>query len=561
MAVLVGSIAASPVGATLSPALVGSLNGYTFDQWPAHQEVSALTLGGVVTSQLPVSVTPVALSGAVAENYGDDFFQYFSFDPPVLDAGFVSATITKPLKIWNRNGVPATLLSISGIGDEGVTHNVEVGDAWDRYQERTFQFVITTEGPGILAALYHLVFDVGGEEITVHLSISGIRARVWRFPPDWKSGYTTNYAYKTESFKSRVGKEQRRALRHNPRFYNEFDISLMGGRLAEFDTMMAGWQNRPFVMPDYTESVSLFTAAEPGGETIVVDGTPDWLVADAQIMLSNLGKTSLHVVGDVTGSTVTLTPYITQAWPSGTTVYRGYTGYVQQSMSVSTPTNMVGTTKIRFDALPATTVPAVTTAAETYNGRELFLKKPNWSSSPQVDMEYEIDKVDYDRGHNTFFNIVEFITKTTKATYLAKTRAEVDQFRKFFDRMKGMRGEFYAPTWKPDMTIASSITAGAVNLVVEGVDTYEFLRGSTVYKKLVIVKNDGTLLKNSVTNMTVTDKTTIVCGTPWPAVNKNDVLMVCWMPVWTLASDILTISWVTDSVAQIGLAMRTVEDI
>lgn len=562
MAVLPGALAVSPIGGTLSPALVAALNGYQTDYFPAHQDQVSLLAGGPIVSNLPVSTTGAVIHGAVALNYGSDFYRYFSFDPAALDVGFVSVISTFTFKLWNRNPVAVTLDSLTGVAMDGIATTLAVGAVFAPYQELTFSVVVSPDGPGIIAATLNLVFDVGGEAVPVTFGIGGVRARIWRYPPNWANGYTTNYAYKTEMWSSRSGKEVRRALRHNPRFYSEFEIQLSKGRLAEFETQLAGWQNRPFSMPDYADFSLLTSASAIGTDTVEVDAVESWMQAPGEtLILSNGNEMSMHTITDIVGSTLTLSPILTQDWPVGTRAYRARTGYVAGAMQVDTPTNMVGRARIRFDALPRSGLPESVPAVDTIEGREIFLKRPNWATAPQVELTADMETVDFGRGTAAYFRIKEFTTKSVRATYTCMSRQEVREIREFFRRQFGMRGEFLAPTWKPDLVMAADILAGNNAMVVEGVDVFDYLNGSTVYQFVLVVKTDGTRVLNRVLSMTRNiTTTTLSCQFPWPAVDTEDVVMVCWMPAWTLASDILTVNWVTDRVAQVSLTMRTIEN-
>ena len=45
------------------------------------------------------------------------------------------------------------------------------------------------------------------------------------------------------------------------------------------------------------------------------------------------------------------------------------------------------------------------------------------------------------------------------------------------------------------------------------------------------------------------------------AINKNTVKLMCWLPAWRLAIDTLSLEWLTRSVAQTQITMRTIEDL
>lgn len=548
MTVLNGVLAASPVGASNSPALVGSLSGYAIE--PAAQVDLGTHPAGTLIGQYPVSTIPLTLNGAVSTNFGTDFFDYLTLDPIRLDAGFINATSVFTIKLWNRNPYPVELTAITDI-PEGVSVSIE--SEFDRFQERTFTITVERDGAAVLGGTIVFVFDNGDE---IGLPITGVRARLWPYTPNWAENYVANYAYKTESVVSRNGKEQRRALRHNPRFYSEFGMTLANGQLARFDALMGGWQNKPFVMPDFTEYTTLASSTNPGDETLDVSTVPAWLVDHATVVIAS----GVYLVTDVTGSTVTVTPRLS-SFTAGERVTLGRSGQIAASAVNDLQTNMVSRFKVRFDAYPPAQLPATPPAAAlTFNGREVFLKKPNWVSTPQVTHDWPVEAVDYGRGRNVFFQVIDFCQRSTRATYTARTPTEVLEIRNFFDRMYGMRGEFYAPTWNPDMELAAPVVGGNTALTVKDSYVYDFLRDSTVHRCIAIVRTDGSVLLRKTNSVTLVDGNTVIGVTEsLPAI--SEVTMICWLHACALSSDILTITWLTDTVAQIGLTWRTLEDI
>ena len=469
-----------------------------------------------------------------------------------LDVGFISATASYTIKLWNRNPFAVEITSIVGI-PEGVSLSLDVGDTVERFQERTFTITIQRDGAAVLGGNIVFVFDNGDE---VGLPISGFRARLWPYSPNWRDSYVANYAYKTESVVSRSGREQRRALRHNARFYSEFDILLKSGELSRFDAMMGGWQNKTFVVPDYTEYTTLAADTALGDDTLEVSAVPVWLTADSIVVVGGY----VYVVLKVDGTTVTVSPRLA-AIAAGERVTLGRSGLIAASAQADLQTNTVARFKVRFDAYPRTLTPVEPPAAGlTFNGREVFLKKPNWTTTPQVTYDWPVEALDFGRGRNLFYKVIDFSQRSVRATYTAKTPAEVLEIRNFFDRMRGMRGEFYAPTWNLDMELAAPVIGGMSEMTVVGSHVYDFLRDSTVHRCIAIVLTDGSVLLRKTNSVTLDGDNTVI-GVTVALPSISEVQMICWLHAHTLSSDILTVTWLTEAVAQVGLTWRTVEDI
>lgn len=556
MPVLNGVLTTRPFGGSVNPSLVGALSDFAFEG-PSRSVMPVLP-GASLTGNYPVSAAPVALDGVQTPMYGEDFFQNFRFGMPTLEVGFVLSEITYEVTLCNRQGVPATLLSVDDVAGVGITFGMDPGTILDRYEQITVPVTLSPDGPGAIDATFTLTFSVGDPVV---LRVRGFRATPWTITPQWSDGYRTAYAYKTESFVTRTGKEQRRALRHNPRFSSEFSVMLSGGNLSKFEMLMANRQNKPIAMPDFSTFAFLSSNATVGDTTIQVPSV-SWLRSGISIYVSDGRSYELYAVDSVSGSSVDIRPSLANSFPEGSKVYLAYQGYIASGFQADLETDSTAVAKIRFEALPETTMPINPPAAGlTWNGREVFLKRPNWSTRPQVTFDYPVDKVDFDRGKSAYYRLVQFSQRTVQATFLGRTSAEVAEFKAFFDRMRGARGEFYAPTWKPDLVMATAAVAGSFSLIVKDLDAYNLMKGDTVYRNIAVVRNNDILYRR-VSDMTINGaNTSLTLTDSLPSITPDDVLMICWMPAWTLASDILTISWVTDSVATISLAMRTVEDL
>lgn len=199
--------------------------------------------------------------------------------------------------------------------------------------------------------------------------------------------------------------------------------------------------------------------------------------------------------------------------------------------------------------------------SDIYDGRELFLLRPNWSQGVDMSFEREIDRVDFGRGRIERYTPVAFGSRVRRATYLRRNEDDASIVTDLFMRCKGRRGEFYMPTWEPDLQPVADVTLGSTTLLVAGTDTATTYADSTVFKAIALITNDGNIYCERVASIvTAAGNSQLNLIEPWEdSILLSDIRMVCWLPLWRFASDQLGLEWLTSAVVQTQLTFQTLE--
>lgn len=400
---------------------------------------------------------------------------------------------------------------------------------------------------------------------------TGDRSQAWLFEPAWPpSGqtYQITYEFKTEIITSRSGKEQRLALRSSARKSVSYQCLLAGDQFREFKDLMWHWQHRSFVLPELTRFVDSSEDQAADTASMTFGQIPAWVVPDASVMVMYQGFTELRVVESVDGMTVTFRSMTGSVWPAGTRMYAALAGHMAPSLDAPRETNAVAQLGLQFTVDPLSE-PRIAPAAATtmFQGREVFLKRPNWANRVDVQIAHDVQVLDYGRGPVARFTPVEFGFETRKANYINRNTAEAEAIRDFFFRMKGRQGEFYMPTWEYDFVPKTVAPVGTASLRVAGADFATAYGNSTVHRAMFVLMNNGEVLFREVLSVAaVTDAegvdSLITIGEPWDRdIAQEGIVMCGWMPVWRFVSDNLVIEWLTNSVAQVSLNMMTLEDL
>jgi hypothetical protein len=392
------------------------------------------------------------------------------------------------------------------------------------------------------------------------------QAYVWSFLPNWAQSFRVTREYRTDIFTSRSKREFRRATRSTPRRSFDFEAIMQGDDLREFNAMMSGVGNKPFIMPDWTRTAVLSSASASGTSTLNFAALPSWAVAGRALFLrggAQVRPTAVYV-NSIAGSNVVLSAPLTATWPIGTTVMPGPVGLLDSELKVRNPVNNIGVVAVSFSVDPTSEpaeVPAA--AAVTFNNREVCLLRPNWANDIDQTFIWPSESIDFKRGRVAEYFPFDFPSRLRRASFIAANVTESLEIEDILTRMKGQRGDFYMPTGENDLPPIASLTSGGSTLTVAGTFTDDHYSGSKVFKAICVVKRDGTRLYRNVTGIATSGSNSVLTvNTPWPStITSAEVLMVSWMPVWRFASDTLAMEWVTNTVARADQTLRMLEDL
>lgn len=376
------------------------------------------------------------------------------------------------------------------------------------------------------------------------------------FAPNWRDSISLNYQFKTEIITSRSGKEQRRAVRANPRKTVAFGITLPSA--TPLDQFMVRNHLDVITVADYSRHVRLVSGVPFDGQVFEVDVVPDWMSAGRAIILGGQQRT----VSAVSGNLVTIDAPSVVAVPSGEQIFPAVNGRLDDSISVQKLTDRAVEASISIQLTPGS-VPAddADSPQEVFNGREVFLFEPNWASP--VDGSYSVttDTVDFGFGRTMTYTPMRFDTRIRQIQVVFPTQTDRADAVSFFTRMKGRRGEFYMPTWSDDLVVARPADADSLLMWVKGREVYETYAGSTTRKAIVLRTPDGYQFYRRVLNITTDGVDSLIeTDIEW-SVDIDETIGLSWLPVARFATDDFAMECVTDEVGRAQFSTQSLEDL
>lgn len=376
--------------------------------------------------------------------------------------------------------------------------------------------------------------------------------------PDWSRGVTTEFEFKTYVHQTRDGSETREAIRAEPRMAISFASNLDGAARLRHVMDLTEGAEKPFAVPTRWWRSTLASGAASGDIAVTVAAAPYWLVEGMGIVLSTGTKEIYRTVAGVSGSAITLDAVLGDDVPAGAPVYRAHSAWTNTNMKADLLARDVWRGSANYQVVPGSE-PMVfeTVVPETFEGAELFIRRPNWREAGDLSLYRMLEEMD--PGYGTVFRDSPAANTATAVRFLYSCfdLADADELIAFFHRMKGMRGEFWMPTWIQDIPLASSALVGTSELIVEGTDFFDLYDGSGVWNVASARWSNTDYQTNRITSMsTSSGNTVLVMEDPWDYEVEVD-MPLSFCPLWRFATDTLNVQWETDAVAEMTLAMQT----
>lgn len=390
--------------------------------------------------------------------------------------------------------------------------------------------------------------------------------RIFPVRPNWADKVRISYDFLTDIITSGDGKEQRRAVRRNPRKTMNFSAIFHRESKLSFAAFMDTWQPGQTILPEWPMQVTLGEpmAAEAEQCSYMGGVRPDWLVVGTLAILVNGPVMETREVVSVSDSTIRFAEISTTEWPAGTKLYRRLSGRLETSPTSRLLTNDVVTFPVAFEVDPGSETYLDTEPGELVGFREVFMRKPNYERPVSVDHVYPRNVIDYGYGKIGSFLPYDFPARVTKGDFIGRDHDDVRSAIEFFIRCRGRAREFLGPTWQNDVPYYA-IAGGGFAILIKGKLFGQLYADSSVFRRILIRLADGTYVHTRVDfieSLPDTDSSVmwLVEQLPIADLSPSTVIGISWELVTRFATDRLDIDWLTDSKAQFSMTTQSLEN-
>jgi hypothetical protein len=397
--------------------------------------------------------------------------------------------------------------------------------------------------------------------------------RIFPVSQNWVEPFKFSMEFLTDIITSVNGKEQRRAVRNRPRFVAEYAGNVWKREKRNLEFLATGWQHQQVMFG--LEHLSLRTTAAMAPEAPSVSFepvdtvAPFWLGAGMPVILVNgddKGIRESRTIAAVGTSSITFQETSDGTFPVDSRIMPGYLGFLNQEQQTTHMTTRAGTANFSVPFRPAAGPPLVPDLGEPYyiGNLELFPFKPNWASGVGEDFLWPHKVVDYNFGQWRNWTPVEFPSRLYRFDYARGDLRSAYEIMAFFQRHKGMRSEFFLPTWQDDIPY-TTLAGGGLSILVDGQAFGHVYQDSTVFRRIMVRYTDGTVSYHQVEyveSLPDTDSSVVRVIEPLPVVEltPQTVTGISWLLVSRFAQDRLDMQFLTGGVSTFTLSMRTLEN-
>lgn len=391
------------------------------------------------------------------------------------------------------------------------------------------------------------------------------------FLPNWRNGVTENREYLTNIMVSHDQTEQRAALRSKPRCSMMYALLMHGADAARFNWLTTAGQAQVLRMP-YWPHPSHLRAPAANGDAMVrlKESLPVWVVPGASLALLYGGKTSQLVkVAAVNGLDVTLAAegLVPGNWPAGALVYPTWEVRMPDAVQIKRHTPTVIEASITLTRQVSNTAEPVPALGPDmmYDGVEVLTRDINWRDGADADLTWLTSLMDGSRGRTAYEVLAKQQQRTSGGSIMLKDHADAAWWEAFFDRHKGRRGVFYAPSRDNALPLVHTPDATKSPFAVAGTSFYQLAQpGTSMMTHLMIRLQTGAYRLFKVSSLEadfINDVTYIKTVEPWTQTYRPDQALSHYQAGrCRLASDTLSIIWRAAGLGEAKVSVTTVGD-
>ncbi len=301
-------------------------------------------------------------------------------------------------------------------------------------------------------------------------------ALIWPWRPNWATLPVERLEWRTAVHVAQNGREQRRALRPEPRLQMTYSYLLAEDDAPVALSLMRAWQGKVWAAPVWW-AASKLTVGAPTDVLALSRATATlWQAGSRGMVYAGPGSLETFVVDSVTTSGLVLTETLAGTWPAGATVVPLHFADLPSSQSVSAPAGELLRLDVTFEVRPGLTPvlaePAdgsawgdtfPTGTAATDPRDHLLGLEHNWAEEAKLTVSFPNDVNDPGLGLLTKRPAGARAAMQWSVRMLLEGDAAVAQLRQFVAAHRARAVGFYALNPVLD-TDAASVVAGVADM-------------------------------------------------------------------------------------------------
>jgi hypothetical protein len=426
-------------------------------------------------------------SAAGALFFSDDFYNRVHFLPPILSLGNLTRDEQYLIEIFNAYLENVNITAITPENNLNIVGGgLELPALIKALRSVNYNIAVSMDGPGTIDATFNFIFDIGD---VYGLKVIGNRLVVFAFPPDWSDKVVETLSFFTDILEARDGTEQRIIMRNRPRYSVKY--SILESNINLFDSYMAGWGARTFVLPLWWRKAQLLAPVNQGESTIVCDSV-DHGVKPGEIVLIWRSPTECEAVPAVvvSANSITIEGELNASYGSGYVVPTRLCVIAGASAEMETIHSRLFKADMEFEIIKPEDWPDAYVPEDSYQGLPVIPYIHDYSSPRPRSFEWRMIENDTGLGLKYKKYLEDSPTDAMEIEdVLLPTHAETDRFKTFLMSRRGPAKAFYVLIKEEHFELVKDIDVNTDVMFVKN-NSYFILEHAVETRKTMFLKTN-----------------------------------------------------------------------
>jgi len=446
---------------------------------------------GNVTFPTPIRRT---FGGFQGETHSDVFFEKMYLLPRSIDTGIILSDQIFTIDIYSSYRTADR--SWTAYSDAGAGIGVDLDSfppptvVFSPHSGATRTLTVALIGPPTISSTLDFTFDDPG---LLTIPIAGTRSVLFPFEPELPISESLEFL--TDVITTRSGKEQRRALRKNPRVVYEYQIKTDEADRRLLENVIFNGQDRAFGVPIWFEATSLEAAITATDTVITVGSTAnaDYRAGGLAVVWTDPFTFEALQIDSFDATTITFTSPFQTSIAAGARVMPVQAALMDRSVRQERSINNLQNNRLKFRVIGNDIDIASTAAYNSFAGRVL-LDDANVVQGAAINETWNrnIRILDNGTGSPVQFTDQEVSRRGSSKGFVSVTRSDTQDIRNLLHALKGRAISFYLPTFFPDVEAVADIGPTDAVIDISDVSYVDSVVQRQPRNIIRVTKTDGT---------------------------------------------------------------------